>query len=192
MGLEDKPIIMAVVGKSGSGKTELVKYLEKKYHVSQIQSYTDRAKRTPDETGHVFVSKEVYDTFDKEDMIAHTEFGGKRYCCLKQDVKDKNTYVIDEYGLDYLIDNFGTEFDIKTVFVERPLNLREMAVSRDRLARDHGKFSYAHTFYDYVVFNETLNIQDLRDAGDYLYLDVFASNKPLHTLPQVVKRGEWK
>ena len=61
--------------------------------------------RYPGETGHTFVTKEEFDTFSHDDMIAYTEFGGHRYCCLKKDVLDFNTYVIDERGLIYLMQN---------------------------------------------------------------------------------------
>ena len=83
-------------------KTTIAEYIEEKYNIPSIYSYTDRPPRYPKERGHTFVSPEEYDKFDVADMIAYTNFGGKRYCCLKQDVKSINTYVIDENGLKYL------------------------------------------------------------------------------------------
>lgn len=55
-----KPTIIAVVGQSGTGKTTLVDMIEERMGIPQVQSYTERPKRSPDEKGHTFLSKEEF------------------------------------------------------------------------------------------------------------------------------------
>jgi len=157
-----KPIIIAIVGESGAGKTTISNYLEKKYQISPIYSYTDRKRRYPGEKGHKFVSKEVYDGFKLEDMVAPTNFGGTRYCCLKQDIGKINSYVIDEDGVDYLVKNFSKDYNIFKLRVFRDTELRlESMVKMERITRDTGRFKKRPREYDYVIVNN-------KDF-DYLY-----------------------
>ena len=136
-----KPLIICIVGESGSGKTTIAEYIEREHGIKMMESYTDRPSRYPGETGHTFVTKEEFDTFSHDDMIAYTEFGGYRYCCLKKDVLDYNTYVIDERGLIYLMQNFGEVYDIKCIRVYADLSTRIKRVGKERVERDKGMFT---------------------------------------------------
>ena len=51
----NKKTIFLITGCSGSGKTTITEQLEMKYGLKSIQSYTTRAKRSENETGHIFV-----------------------------------------------------------------------------------------------------------------------------------------
>ena len=154
-----KKKIITITGESGTGKTEMVKYILNKYNIPMIESYTDRPKRTPDEIGHTFLTPQEYDEIKLEDMIAHTTFGGNRYCCVKDDVKDINTYVIDEKGIKYLYTNFGDAYDIITIRLLRDETKRREIVGDKRVDRDKGQFNISLALYDYVINNdESLNI----------------------------------
>ena len=154
----DKPTIICIVGESGSGKTLIADYLDHRYGYEIIESRTTRPQRTPDEDGHTFVSQEEFDSYDKDEMIAFTTFGGYNYCCLKKDVKDKNTYVIDEHGLKYLKENFSRIYNIYSIRVHRDYHARVRAVGRDRVDRDKGKFTMDDKEFDWVIENEEGNI----------------------------------
>jgi len=149
------PIIITITGESGTGKSTLAEYICKKYGYNFIQSYTDRPRRTPDETGHTFLSKEEFSSIRKEDMIAFTKFGDYRYCCCHKDVlADKiNVYVIDEVGVIYLKDNFSDRYDIHTIRIHRDVRLRKQIVSPERLARDKGMFKKPKKYYDIHIYN---------------------------------------
>jgi len=150
-----KPLIIAIIGKSGSGKTTAVEYIEKVFNIPMIQSWTDRPKRFQGEIGHTFVSTEDFDVFRKSDMIAFTQFGGNRYCCLKTDVKALNTYVIDEAGIDYLEKHFKNKYFIKKVFIKRDKDLRVQSVGADRIARDKTMYYHDEDFFDVVIENNS-------------------------------------
>lgn len=145
-----KKIIICIAGESGTGKTTMAEYIEKSYNIPMIYSYTDRLPRFRDEMGHIFITKEEYDELKIEDMIAYTKFGDARYCCLKKDVKDVNTYVVDENGIKYLEAMYGNEYEIFKVRLHRPEEMRN--VSTERINRDKGMFNN-DIIYDLNIYN---------------------------------------
>lgn len=64
-----------------------------------LQSYTTRPKRTPNETGHTFVSNDEFNNL--ENICAYGEFGGYKYCATKEQVDNSDIYVIDAQGIEY-------------------------------------------------------------------------------------------
>lgn len=149
-----KPLIICIIGESGSGKTLSAKYIERTYGIPMILSWTDRSKRTPNEKGHGFITHEEFDKLQHEDMIAYTQWGDYRYCCLKSDVQRENTYVIDEYGLKYLKDNFSDVYKIYTLRLVRSELKRKQSVGQERADRDKGKFNTPIEDFDFVVHNK--------------------------------------
>lgn len=144
-----KPVIFAIVGESASGKTTLAEFMESEYGIQQIQSYTTRPKRSDDEVGHTFITKEEFAKFDRSEMISHTLYGGDEYCCLKKDVKAENTYVISEDGLEYLLANFP-EYDVKTIRCYCSEAERIKRAGAERVARDKGRFKLDRRFFDFM------------------------------------------
>ena len=164
-----KPLIICIVGESGSGKTTIAEYIEREHGIKMMESYTDRPMRYPGETGHTFVTKEEFDSFSHDDMIAYTEFGGHRYCCLKKDVLDFNTYVIDERGLIYLMQNFSEVYDIKCIRVYADLSTRIKRVGKERVERDEGMFTiYKDSKLFTCKINNNLSLDYLQDEIDFL------------------------
>lgn len=151
--LNRKPKILCIIGESGTGKTEAVEYIQKKYGIPLIQSHTDRGPRFKGENGHTFHTKDEFDKFKQDDMIAFTNFGGNRYCCLKNDVTQKQTYVMDENGIKYITKHFNDVYDIKSVRLHRTIELRENLIDSDRLKRDKGNFTMPFTDFDYHITN---------------------------------------
>lgn len=94
-----KEKIILLCGKSGSGKTTIAQLLEDKYNMNVLQSYTTRPKRSPDETGHTFITDEDFDCLCN--ICAYGEFGGYRYCATQDQVDNADVYVIDGQGIEY-------------------------------------------------------------------------------------------
>lgn len=149
-----KPVIITITGESGVGKTLIADYIEKVYCIKMIQSYTDRRPRYDGENGHTFVSKLEFDLFDQKDMIALTNYGGNRYCCLKSDVLPINTYVIDEDGVKYLEEHFKNDYDIIKLRVYRQKELRLKYISEERINRDNGRYNLPESYYNTFVYND--------------------------------------
>ena len=95
-----KPIIYAVVGASGCGKTTATKIMED-YGIPSLVSYTTRQIRADEVNGreHWFVTDN--DIPPKKRMLAYTYFGGKHYWTTIDQIDSKSgcTYVIDEIAL---------------------------------------------------------------------------------------------
>lgn len=156
----EKPCIICVVGKSGSGKSLAAEYLENVYDINLIQSYTDRPKRKPDETGHTFLTQTEFTRLEGE-VLAYTEFGENRYCCLTNDLFHVNTYIIDEDGLNMLKNGWGEVYDIYSLRVKRPLFDRIDSVGEDRVGRDDGRFNMKDNEFDFVIDNDDNKKEDL-------------------------------
>jgi guanylate kinase len=165
-----KPVIVCIVGESGSGKTLMAELFEQLFGYNLIQSYTTRQRRTPAENGHTFISNEQFDEFisNKEEMIAQTQWGDVRYCCLRKDVKDYNTYVIDEHGLKYLWGRYGNEFTIFSIRVRAKESERILRVGAERVERDKGKFKLEDEEFSFMYWNE-YNLKDMIDNVEDMY-----------------------
>jgi guanylate kinase len=150
-----KPLIFCLVGDSGSGKTMIAEALEKYAGIPLIQSYTDRPRRTPTENGHTFLEKADFDLLKREDMVAYTQWGEYRYCCLHADIPDVSTYVIDESGLKMLKADHADKYHIVSIRVCRNIEDRVSSVGMDRVERDAGKFTLPFDYFDYLAYNQT-------------------------------------
>jgi hypothetical protein len=149
---EKKPLIICVIGESGTGKTTLAEWIERRYGVSMIQSYTDRKPRHLFEDGHTFVSSSEFDSFTEEDMVAYTKFGNHRYCCLYKDIRMENTYVIDEDGYLMLLQKHRNDYDIKSIRMYcDPKVLEIRGISDLRISRDKGRFSLPFDYFNFVL-----------------------------------------
>ena len=163
-----KKKILCIIGESGSGKTMVAEYLQAKYNMLLLESYTDRPQRYEGETGHTFVTPEEFDTFKAASMIAYTQFGDYRYCCLESDLKDVNVYVIDEDGFVMLNNKWGEQFEITSLRIHRDLSKRLQSVGEARVLRDNGRFNIADYDYDYVIHNSTDDKKEVFRFADYV------------------------
>jgi guanylate kinase len=154
-----KPHIICIIGESGSGKSVLADSIEA-YGYKLIQSYTTRPPRHDNESGHTFISLEEFNAFNRQEMIAYTEFGGNKYCCLHKDIISKNVYVLDDHGYEYLKTTFSDIYNIFAVRINTLEKQRMDYVSEERASRDAGKFFLGNDSYDCIWIN-TYNTAEL-------------------------------
>lgn len=147
-----KTLIIAIVGKSGSGKTELTKAIECYMGIQSLVSYTTRPIRPNEVDGvdHLFVTDD--DVPDRENMLAYTLYGGYHYWVSMNQLKEGliYTYVINEEALVEMIDKFGDVYDFAKVYIDR----QDIDVSNDRTIRDVGRTELDKSFYDCVIIND--------------------------------------
>ena len=91
--------IYCIVAPSGTGKTTVVEELTK-WGYKEVQSYTDRPPRTPNERGHIFLSREEFDQL--QDLCAYTMFNGHQYGVTADLIERNDLYVIDPPGVVYM------------------------------------------------------------------------------------------
>lgn len=91
--------IICLIGESGSGKSSIAVSLEEEGY-NYIKSYTTRAKRNKTENGHIFLEESSFNKFNKEELIAYTEFDEHRYWSTRQQYIGKgiSIYVIEPSG----------------------------------------------------------------------------------------------
>lgn len=114
--------IFLIVGCSGSGKTTITEQLEQQYGLKSIQSYTTRAKRSENETGHIFVSDKEFDNLTN--LVGYTVFAGNRYCATAEQVENNDLYVIDPKGIDFFMKSYKGNKIPKVIFISSDLTTR--------------------------------------------------------------------
>ena len=157
-----KPLIYAVVGASGCGKTTATKILED-YGIPSLVSYTTRRIRNDEVNGreHWFVTDA--DIPPKDRMLAYTYFGGKHYWTTIDQIDSKSgcTYIIDEIALVEMIEKFGDKINIIKVLIKKDRGEIEKLVDTERIRRDEQRLKLDDSFYDIIIDNNG-SIDDLR------------------------------
>lgn len=149
-----KPVIICIVGASGSGKTTASMILQKQFGWNAIVSYTTRPMRQGEKNGvdHWFVKSSQVP--DKSKMCAYTKFGGYEYWTEWNQFMTlfPCVYVIDEKGLVDLQSKESSPF---------PFTLITIKINRDNLSdieekrkeRDSERIQIPDEFYDYIINN---------------------------------------
>ena len=101
--------LYAFVGRSGIGKTTIVETLGKTYEWKQAESYTDRPKRKPNESGHIFITPEEFNNL--KGLLLPTTFNGCRYAMTKEILDNADLIVVDPKGV----------MDVKTDYTDRKI-----------------------------------------------------------------------
>lgn len=95
--------LFLIVGTTGSGKTTIADSLCSKLRLTQVESCTDRPKRTPTETGHRFLSESEYDRLvQTHETLAPVFYGGHRYCVTKDMLDNASLMVVEPSGVEDL------------------------------------------------------------------------------------------
>ena len=109
--------MILILGRTASGKDTFTKFLEEQ-GLQGVLSSTTRAKRSSDDNSHRFVSLETA----KEEMknaVAKTEINGNFYYTRKEDLENKDYYIIDALGAKELVTSLpDIDFHIVYIFCD--------------------------------------------------------------------------
>ncbi|RHH07875.1 guanylate kinase [Bacteroides fragilis] len=152
-----KPIIIAIVGNSGSGKTYMAEFLRSKLNVPVIVSYTTRPMREGETEGkdHFFIQPDKVPA--SKDMLAYTRFGGYEYFALYNQFPTDGicAYVIDEKGLEELTGRCKGRYEIISILVLCPPELLiARGIDPARVKRDHERKHLSLGYFDCVIRND--------------------------------------
>ena len=119
-----------IVGRSGSGKTELTNVLAEHFNAKIVQSYTTREKREPNETGHIFATPKDYFKAKAQNLVvAETIFSGNYYWAQSDQIEECDLYVVDPKGVE----------DVRTAYENDIINKKpfviKLSVSRKEVAK---------------------------------------------------------
>lgn len=157
-----KPVIICIVGASGSGKTLASMILQEQFGWKAIVSYATRPMREGETDGvdHWFVAPDKKP--DQKEMCAYTQFGGYEYWTTWNQFNNPSpsVYVIDEKGLIDLQSKESSPFPFQLFTVKLKRSDLE-AISEDRKKRDEERAQIPDELYDYIVHNDG-SIEQLR------------------------------
>lgn len=161
-----KPLIICIVGASGSGKTTASMILQQQFGWNAIVSYTTRPMRKGEINGkdHWFVKKDQVPPQNR--MCAYTQFGGYEYWTEWNQFQTlfPSVYVIDEKGLvDLQSKIMSFSFTLVTIKIKRD-NLQ--GIDEKRRERDNERIHIPDELYDYIIKNNG-SIEEFRAS---LYL----------------------
>lgn len=171
-------MIIAIVGLSGSGKDTVAKYINKKYDIPMLVSYTTRPIRDYETDGkeHWFITKEKMDEIKaNEELIAYTinDKTGIEYCATKSQVEGKDIiYIINPEGIYWLKKNCP-DVEMKTLMIkpDKEVSIERLRKRGDkeevlqlRLSSEFEEFEqfYQNGDYDYLIANDG-TLEDLYD-----------------------------
>lgn len=149
-----KPLIICIVGASGSGKTTASMILQEQFGWNAIVSYTTRPMRKGEKNGrdHWFVKKDQMPPQNR--MCAYTQFGGYEYWTEWNQFLTlfPSVYVIDEKGLVNLQSKELTSFPFTLVTIKIKRDNLD-GIDEKRKERDNERISIPDELYDYVIDN---------------------------------------
>lgn len=175
-----KPLLLCLIGKSGSGKSTIAERLNRRFGYVQAKSYTTRPVRVDDENDintHTFITREqIADCED--DIVAYNEYNGNAYFVTRKMLEGCQIYVVDREGLIQLYKNYHDK-DILSIYIDCDSSIasRRMAERGDtneqimrRLQYDEKAFANCQELCDFVIPNEVQNgVNDIVDWIDGLY-----------------------
>lgn len=152
----EKPIIIAIVGDSGSGKTSLSFHLNDEHGIPYICSYTTRPMREGEVNGRDHWYADIC-VLTPSSTLAYTSFAGYQYWTLTSQIAEGKaySYVIDEKGLKELEEKWQDKYDIISVYVIRS---DKTNIDIERLKRDGERSYISLSDYSLVIYND----QDLQ------------------------------
>ena len=172
--MNKKPLI-CILGCSGSGKSTICLELEQKFNLKQIMSHITRNLRFGNETGHCFLSEEVFNSV-KGNHVVYTETADAEYGVIGEQINDEkyDLCIVDFTGLKKLRKSYKGKRKIISVYIECPLHDRYERLNKryikqfdtfkeanektlERIVHDAGEFYLAPGSCDYIIDNHTGN-----------------------------------
>ena len=130
---------MLFVGRTGSGKSSLIKKLSDKTGLRPLLSYTTRPKRSEADNDHTFVSVDEYFRAKENGEIAiDGEIAGNYYYSTIEQLYNADLYTINPEALDRLLTLNLPDIRFVIVYISCPDKIREERI----LKRGDDKHKY--------------------------------------------------
>lgn len=162
--------IIALIGKTSSGKDTASRFIESEYGIKPIVSYATRPIRETEIDGreHYFINDLQMDKLleDEESILAFVQFPktGYRYCASTKGLSDNTirTYIIDPSGLEWLKAN-RTDVKVISIFFDLSEDIIiQRALGRgDKLKDIESRLdSERKMFEDFSTYDVKINTND--------------------------------
>ena len=118
--------LILVVGKTGSGKSSLIKKLCERAGVKELCSYTTRPKRSETDMDHTFVTVDEYFRAKENGEVAiDTEIAGNYYYATIEQLYEADIYTINPKAHERLLALNLPNIRFVTVYISCPDAIRE-------------------------------------------------------------------
>lgn len=124
--LLNKPIKFLVLGRTGSGKTSIVRAVCERMRLKQVVSYTTRPMRESEKvwSDHIFITDSEVAQYEN-DIAAYTEIDGNKYFVTYDIIDSSDIYVIDPAGLDSLKIKCKDRYEFVEIYIRTPQKIAE-------------------------------------------------------------------
>ena len=118
--------LILVVGKTGSGKSSLIKKLCERTGLQMLLSYTTRPKRSETDTDHIFVATDEYFRAKENGEVAiDTEIAENYYYATIEQLYEADIYTINPEAHERLLALNLPNIRFVTVYISCPDDVRE-------------------------------------------------------------------
>ena len=158
-------VVLLIVGKTGSGKSSLIKRLCERTGLTMLQSYTTRPKRSEADNDHIFVNVEDYlKAKENGEIVIDGEIAGNYYYSTIEQLYASDLYTINPEALDRLLAIDLPNIRFVIVYISCPDKIREERALvrgddkhkyrvRDFSERQEFRRFVAEEKWDYVINN---------------------------------------
>lgn len=124
--LLNKPIKFLVLGRTGSGKTSIVRAVCERMKLKQMVSYTTRPMRESEKvwSDHIFITDSEVAQYEN-DIAAYTEIDGNKYFVTYDIIDSSDIYVVDPAGLDSLKIKCKDQYEFVEIYIRTPQKIAE-------------------------------------------------------------------
>lgn len=177
-----KKQIFLIVGRSGVGKSSIVKAVCDITGMTCVKSYTTRPKREDekDHTDHIFISEEEVEKY-RDDMAAWTEIEGNQYFTTKEILNNADFYIIDPAGVQKLKNTCWNEFGFQTVYIRTS---QDKALER---TKERGNYSFEDRKSSE---NEQFTDFEKSQSWDYHLLNNGSFEEGVEKMLSIIKRAK--
>lgn len=153
--LLNKPIKFLVLGRTGSGKTSIVRAVCERMKLKQVVSYTTRPMRESEKvwSDHIFITDSEVAQYEN-DIAAYTEIDGNKYFVTYDIIDSSDIYVVDPAGLDSLKIKCKDRYEFVEIYIRTP---QKIAEERAKLRGDKVKIFQQRWISENQQFSEYEN-----------------------------------
>lgn len=129
--MQNEHVVILVVGKTGSGKSSLIKKLCEKTGLKELCSYTTRSKRSELDNDHIFVTVEQYlQAKENGEVAIDGEIAGNYYYSTIEQLYNADLYTINPEALNRLLNLNLPNIRFVVVYISCPDKVREERAMR--------------------------------------------------------------
>lgn len=181
--------MIILTGKSGSGKSSVIRALSETGRFNRIVTCTTRPMRAGEADGrdYYFMDENTFREMEKAGRFAETACtGGYSYGSLKESYKDpRGVVVLDPSGVRSVHDAIGKE-RVTVFFLDAPTTLLRKRITKrgdglrsavSRLAEDEARFE-GFDLYDFrIQQSEKTSVDEIADLISWIGLDNLGEQK---------------